>query len=625
MISSVVRFAGLMSTLCVLLVILPAATAQTNPQAASNPVSGPLDCDLSSSGSPFIPVDSWIYPAMMRLYSFGYVDDVYIGMRPWTAARVSEMLDEAADRLSDESMEEISDSTEEEATSIYQAIRHQLHQDGHDPCGALTRRMQVGEIYSRTRIISGTPLRDSFHLGSSVINDYGRPYESGVNNYSGLSGYASLGRWLLYARGEFQGAPSAAGYSAAMSRALSGVDGTTYTMPNGIPYSQTTIPAGPVATVTRGRFLEAYISTQVLNHTISFGKQDEWLGPAMGGSMAYSNNAENIYALHINRSEPLYIPLLSTLTGPFRYEFMLGALRGHTLMPNPLYTPGSSTQANVVNPGDPWMHLEKVSFKPTTNLEFGFERTAFFGGEGHSPVTLHTFLKSFFSTSAPSPAVKNSRNDPGARFAAFDFSYRLPFLRNWVTLYADGEVHDDVSPIDAPRRASWRPGIYLTHVPRLPRLDLRAEAATTDPPVSTSNAGRFMYWETIERQGYTNQGQLFGDWIGREDKGGQAWITYHLSGNEWIQLRMRTEKAAKDFIPGSAVQTYPGTTVLLNGGTTISDLGLEMEKRIRRDVAVRASFTAEHWKAPIYLTGEQTVTTTGFELRWYPGEKLGSR
>ena len=51
--------------------------------------------------------------------------------------------------------------------------------------------------------------------------------------------------------------------------------------------------------------------------------------------MAYSNNAENIYAFHINRIEPLYIPLLSRLTGPFRYEFLVGALRGHTLMPNP--------------------------------------------------------------------------------------------------------------------------------------------------------------------------------------------------------------------------------------------------------------------------------------------------
>src|SRR6202043_447067 len=108
-------------------------------------------------------------------------------------------------------------------------------------------------------------------------------------------------------------------------------------------------------------------------------------------------------------------------------------------------------------------------------------------------ITLHTFLKSFFSFASPSAAVKVGRDDPGARFGSFDFSYRLPFVRNWLTLYADGEVHDDVSPIDAPRRASWRPGLYLSHVPGLARVDARVEAVYTDPLVATSNGGHFMY------------------------------------------------------------------------------------------------------------------------------------
>ena len=60
----------------------------------------------------------------------------------------------------------------------------------------------------------------------------------------------------------------------------------------------------------------------------------------------------------------------------------------------------------------------------------------------------------------------------------------------------------------------------------------------------------------IQRQGYTNQGQIFGDWIGREDKGGQAWLTYHLSGNEFIQGAYRYQKAAKYFIPASTTQTF---------------------------------------------------------------------
>ena len=116
--------------------------------------------------------------------------------------------------------------------------------------------------------------------------------------------------------------------------------------------------------------------------------------------MAFSNNAQNFYSFEINRIEPLNIPLLSRLTGPFRYEFLVGALRGHTFMPNPAYEANPSPNAfNVINPGDPWVHMEKISFKPTKNLEFGFERTVLWGGEGHSPVTLHNFLRSFFSTS----------------------------------------------------------------------------------------------------------------------------------------------------------------------------------------------------------------------------------
>jgi hypothetical protein len=557
------------------------------------------DCDVSPSGSPYIPVDSWIYPAVLRLYSMGFLDHIYLGMRPWTWLSLDHMLDATGEKIEDAEGSAVSD----EASRLYDALQRELHHRLDAVCSNPQGSAQIESTYTMFRAISGTPLRDSFHLGSTMVNDYGRPYENGVNNYSGASGYAVAGRFTLYARGEFQGAPSAAGYSGSLTQQLANVDltfnpVTTLAYPN-----QATIPQGPIGTTASGRFLEAYVSAQVLNHVVSFGKQDQWLGPAEGASMAYSNNAENIYAFHINRIEPLYVPGLSQITGPFRYEFLLGSLRGHTLMPNPLYANNPTVEANVVSPGDPWVHVEKISFRPTDDLEFGFERTALFGGEGHSPVTLHTFLKSFFSLSAPDAADKNDRNDPGARFGAFDFSYRLPFVRNWLTLYSDSEVHDDLSPIDAPRRAAIRPGLYLSHLPGIPRLDLRAEAAMTDPRVSSSQNGRFMYWEVIEKQGYTNQGQLFGDWIGREDKGGQAWMTYHLSGNEWVQASWRNQKAAKDFIPG---------------GTTLNDLQVQAVKRVGKEFEVNGSFAVEHWKAPVDLPGEQTVTTTSIQFTWLP-------
>jgi hypothetical protein len=591
-------------------ILAQTATEPAPPQKVEASQTASL-CEPAVLGSPYVTVDSWIYPAVVRLYSLGFIDHVFLGMRPWTRASVAHMLEDAGVRLQDANEGSLTEGQE-----IYKALQHELSPDLSGPCLHYQGHTRIESVYSIFRGMSGTPLRDSFHLGSTVVNDYGRPYEHGLNNYTGLSGYATAGLFTLYARGEFQGAPSATGYSTGLADVLSSIDDTAYydSVTNQTNYyvPQTTAPLGPIGTTAKSRVMEAYVSAHVLNHEVSFGKHDQWLGPAQGGSFAYSNNAENIYAFQINRVEPLHVPLLSRVTGPFRYEFLVGSLHGHNFITNPLYA-ANPIPINTLNPGDPWVHIEKINFRPTDNLEFGFERTVMWGGKGHVPITLHSFLKSFFSFSAPQENVKFSRNDPGARFGSFDFSYRMPFVRNWLTLYSDGEVHDDVSPIDAPRRASWRPGLYLSHVPGAPKIDARVEVAWTDPPVSTSNGGHFMYFEGVQRQGYTNNGQIFGDWIGREDKGSQAWVTYHLSGNEWIQVNARNQKAAKDFI-----ETSPSTQF----GTTLSDFGGQVVKRIRPDLEVNGSFNVEHYKAPIYLPGLQTVTTTNVQLTWYPKRKV---
>jgi hypothetical protein len=95
--------------------------------------------------------------------------------------------------------------------------------------------------------------------------------------------------------------------------------------------------------------------------------------------------------------------------------------------------------------------------------------------------------------------------------------------------------------------------------------------------------------------------------MGREAKGGQAWLTYHLSGNEWIQGSWRHQKAAKDFIPG---------------GTTINDARLQVMKRVGRDFEINGNFTLERWKAPVYLQGSQTVSVTSIQLTWFPEHKI---
>jgi hypothetical protein len=319
--------------------------------------------------------------------------------------------------------------------------------------------------------------------------------------------------------------------------------------------------------------------------------------------MAWSNNAENIYSFRINRVEPLYIPFVSRFLGTLRYDFLYGSLKGHT------------------QPNSPYVHSEMFSFKPTSNFEFGFERTIIFGGEGHEPVTLHTFLHGFFNLNDTTGAVKSSPQDPGARFTTFTLAYRVPLLRKYLTFYIDSLAHDDVTPPSAPRRAAYRTGLFLSQFPGLRKLDMRVEAVSTDPGVSPAQNGVFEYYEIVQRQGYTNKGIIMGDWIGREAKGGQAWLTYHLSGDEWIQLAYLNKKTPSNFIPG-AYNPATNTFSLNNGGTTQNQFKAQVVKRfLHNNLEMNAWFQYEGWKAPFYLPGLQKNTVTAIQLTFFPGLK----
>jgi hypothetical protein len=565
----------------------PASTVASVP---SIPAYGPMpgENELDRLGSTYIPVDSIVYPLALRLYSMGYLDTAFIAMRPWTRRSLLHILEQSAG--------DITSDGDPEAMSILAKLQDYVADE--TPGNNLQRGSVYGvqSVYTRLMGIGGPVLRDSYHLGQTVYNDYGRPYSTGFNNVTGFASVNEYGPFSLYVRGEYQHAPAYEGYSFALASELSYIDQIfTFAPPN---EPQSTIPYGNTGSVDTFALQEANISAHLWKHEISFGKSDEWLGPGMGGGMAYSDNAQYIYSFRINLVDPLYIPWVSKLLGPLRYDFLVGSLKGHT------------------SPNAPWVHSEVFSFKPTKNFDFSFQRSVIWGGHGHGclnpdgtvspcnePITLHTFLKSFFSLSDTTTALKYSRDDPGARYSAFTFSYRLPFVRKYVTLYTDSIAHDDVTPVSAPRRAAYRPGVYLSHFPHMEKLDLRVEAASTDTSTLRSLGGQFNYFETIQKQGYTNKGYIFGDWIGREAKGGNAWLTYHLSGDEWVQLEYMNKKGPKDFIPL---------------GTTQNQFTVDVVKNLRRDIQLHAWMQYERWKAPIYKTGQQNDVVVAAQIKFYP-------
>lgn len=555
--------------------VVAAAPTRQKPFVARNAYDGTPIVTTDRQGSSYIPVDSWMYPALLRLYSLGYLDTAFVSMRPWTRRSTLHML------MQTES--DVRADGNPQAVQLLDSLEDAL-EDEPDNGGTRKRGLVYGveQAYVGARVVGGHTLRDSWHVGQTFVNDYGRPYSTGFNTYDGVATIAEDGPFSVYVRVEYQHAPSFQGYSFAQATALSTIDEIPY---EGYNRPQDTIPEGLLPSQNNVRVLEANFSAHVYGHEISLGKSDAWIGPGLGGAMQWSNNSEGIYSFRVNRVEPLWIPYLSRVIGDIRYDFFIGSLKGHTY------------------PNAPWAHSETISAKVFQQFEFTAQRSILFGGEGVQPVTLGTFFKGFFSVNDTTQAQKYSRDNPGARFSSVQFAWRPPLVKKYLTLYTDSTTHDDVFPLAAPRRAGWRPGIFLPRIPGAPRLDLRVEASFTDYVTSKSTFGQGNYYEIVQRQGYTNGGLLIGDWVGREAKGGNATLTYHLSGNEWIAATYLRKKNAKDFIAG---------------GTTQNDYKLEVIKRIRPNVELNAWFQHETWVAPFVRTGQQSNNTGSLQVKWYP-------
>ena len=531
--------------------------------STANNIAGTRIAD--SAGSTYIPLDSWIYPAVERLAAQGYVRTQFLGLRPWTRVAVAEMLTDAAEHSDYDPAPE----------AFVGSLMNRLQAEFARELSLETlpnQAVRLESVYGRGGFISGTPLNDSYHFGQTLVNDFGRPYGEGFNAVAGFTTRGESGRFSIFVRGEYQHSAPAGTLPAAVRNVLASIDNTSAlpaTMPSGDDF----------------RLLEAYAGVTFLGHQLSIGKQSLWWGPGESGAMILSDNAEPFYMVRLARVVPLHLPGILRWLGPVRYDNFFGKLAGHQFPP------------------DPFMYGQKISLKPTPNLEVGFSRTTVFAGKGISPLTFGSFFHSFFSVTSGNGLAGNLRQNPGARHAGFDFSYRLPRLRRWLTIYSDSLVHDDVSPVSAPRRSAINPGIYLSHVPGIPRLDFRAEAVSTDPPTGSSVKGAFLYWEVIYRDLYLNKGKLMGSWIGREGKGGQAWLRYWLSPSSTIQFSYRNAKVAKDFIPG---------------GTTQNDFSVNTRMRLHRDLELQSSLQYERWSAPLLANGARSDFTTSVQVTYWP-------
>jgi membrane-associated phospholipid phosphatase len=537
-------------------------------------------------GSPYVPLDSWVYPAFDRLTALGYIHSGFADMRPWTRLECARQIKEAEAVIAE------NDAQENESTRLYQGLQAEFSRELSLLDGGDNLELRLESAYSRSTEIAGKPLTDGDHFAQTIINDFGRPEEQGFNNVAGLSGWASYGPLTVYVRGEYQHSPSAPALSFPVREAISQAD-FSHSLVN--PSTFPLPPDTPTPAFNQGRFLDTYVALNLSDWQLSYGNQSLWWGPSQGGAMMLSDNAQPLRMFRINRVTPFRLPSIFGLLGPMRVEAFLGQYSGYEFLYLPTGLVGQYGRS--LNP-QPIVHGERISFKPTSSLEVGLSRTTDYGGPGY-PLTLHTFLRSLFSTGNGNPGAPNK---PGSRRSGLDFSYHI---RDGLTFYAEGMAeHNEITPILGPDVATWLAGIYIPKLPLIPKLDFRVEGGYTDPPNSGGDVayGAF-YWDATWITGFQNAHHLMGSWMGRQGQGAQAWSTYWFSPRNKLQFGFRHQKVSRQ---------------LLADGGTLADANVRAEFWPRSSFSVSASVQYERWDFPVIAPTRQSNVTSSVQFTFWP-------
>ena len=530
-------------------------------------------------GSPSVPLDSWVYSAFERLAALRFIDTQIMGVKPWTRMEGARLTEEAG-----ETLQQGQTSNDDEATRLQSQLALEFAYEINLLSGGRNLTANLESVYVRGVSISGPALTDSYHFGQTVSYDFGRPFERGTNGQAGGSFSAAAGPLTFYLRAEYQHAPSAP--------ALSGPATTAISIADGVPTSE--VQAGRVEATNRLQLLDAYVGANLGNFQVTLGKQSLSWTPAPGGSMIWSDNIDPVNMVRFVNPEPIHLPYFLRYFGPVRIDQFFGRLEGHPYVPRP------------------FMYGQKISMKPLSFLELGFARTTEIGGEGsNNPLNSSSLFQSFFGLH------NNQLNSIiGKTSTEMDWTFYVPWVRNYVVLYGDAYAVDDQLPIKDPPKNPWRPGIYITRFPKLPKLDLHVDSVSTEQPGLSfdaaytggpANAGHFNYWNSDYRDGYTNGGNLIGNSVGRDGRAFEGWLTYWFSASHTLQLFYKRSSVAAEFMPGGgAWQDYAVLHVM----------------HMRSGFYVKAELQYEHISSyPLLFNGPQGNVTAIAEIGFTPGER----
>jgi hypothetical protein len=375
---------------------------------------------------------------------------------------------------------------------------------------------------------------------------------------------------FFFFNGEFQHAPSAPALSNDVREFIAARDKVPLPL------------AAPFAPINRFQLLDAYAGINLNGWQFSVGNQTLSWGPGLGGSLLLSNNAAPIPMLRISPQKSAEIPGVSKILGPLHFEQFFARLDGH---------PGLS---------QPWIFGQSISMKPFRSLEFAYSRTTVIGGSGHA-LTSRKLLESMFGI------VDSTENSvPGDSRTALDWTWHVPGMRHVVTFYGELEDDDDLIPLQNLSKSVFRPGIYLSRLPLFSKVDAHFEWTTSTSPgrASFQSHGNLNYWNLDYTAGYTNNGNLLGNTVGREGITLQAWMRYWISPRNTLDFSWKQSRVLSDFAPG---------------GGKWQDFQASYAVAQHSGVYLKTFFQVEHISSfPLLFAGSRNNVTAAIELGFLP-------
>src|SRR6516164_2283930 len=100
------------------------------------------ETSTANQGSPYVPLDSWIYPALDRLAAMGLIDSGFAGMRPWTRNECVRLLGEAGEHINE-------GAGGSEAEKIYSLLETEFRGELESSGGEDRVRARVESVYAR--------------------------------------------------------------------------------------------------------------------------------------------------------------------------------------------------------------------------------------------------------------------------------------------------------------------------------------------------------------------------------------------------------------------------------------------------------------------------------------------